>query len=69
VRRAQFAALPRAIERTGEEVTTLPIGLTDLGTTLEVQTPTERVPAVVVEKPFIDPKKETPKQAVGPAPG
>jgi hypothetical protein len=24
---------------------------------------------VVVEKPFIDPKKETPKQAVGPAPG
>jgi aminomethyltransferase len=47
----------------------LPIGLTELGTTLEVETPTERVPAVVVEKPFIDPKKETPKQAVGPAPG
>jgi glycine cleavage system aminomethyltransferase T len=47
----------------------LPIGLTDLGTTLKVETPTERVRAVVVEKPFIDPKKETPKQAVGPAPG
>jgi aminomethyltransferase len=47
----------------------LPIGLTELGTTLEVETPTERVRAVVVEKPFIDPKKETPKQAVGPAPG
>jgi glycine cleavage system aminomethyltransferase T len=47
----------------------LPIGLTDLGTTLEVETPTERVRAVVVEKPFIDPKKETPKQALGPAPG
>jgi hypothetical protein len=24
---------------------------------------------VVVEKPFIDPKKQTPKQAVRPAPG
>jgi aminomethyltransferase len=47
----------------------LPIGLTELGTTLEVEPPTERVRAVVVEKPFIDPKKETPKQALGPAPG
>ena len=47
----------------------LPIGLTELGITLEVETPTELVRAVVVEKPFIDPKKETPKQAVRPAAG
>jgi aminomethyltransferase len=47
----------------------LPIGLTELGTTLDVETTTERVRAVVVEKPFIDPNKETPKQAVGPTPG
>jgi aminomethyltransferase len=47
----------------------LPIGLTELGTTLDVETTTERVRAVVVEKPFIDPNKETPKQAVGPASG
>ena len=28
------------------------------GTELEVETPTEKTPAVVVQKPFIDPKKE-----------
>jgi glycine cleavage system aminomethyltransferase T len=33
-----------------------------LGTELEVERPDERVSAVVVEKPFVDPKKETPKQ-------
>ena len=34
----------------------------ELGTELEVETPRERTSAVIVEKPFIDPKKETPKQ-------
>ena len=34
----------------------------DLGTELEVEGPSGRTSAVVVEKPFIDPKKETPKQ-------
>jgi glycine cleavage system aminomethyltransferase T len=40
----------------------LPIELTELGTELEVETPTERTSAVVVPRPFIDPKKEIPKQ-------
>ncbi len=40
----------------------LPIALTELGTEVEVETPKERVSAVVVERPFIDPKKEIPKQ-------
>jgi glycine cleavage system aminomethyltransferase T len=39
----------------------VPIELTELGTELEVETPHARSRAVVVEKPFIDPKKETPK--------
>jgi aminomethyltransferase len=40
----------------------VPIELTELGTELEVETPRERTSAVVVQRPFIDPKKETPKQ-------
>jgi glycine cleavage system aminomethyltransferase T len=39
----------------------VPIELTELGTEFEVDTPHARTSAVVVEKPFIDPKKETPK--------
>jgi glycine cleavage system aminomethyltransferase T len=39
----------------------VPIELTELGTEMEVVTPRGRTWAVVVEKPFIDPKKETPK--------
>ncbi|HEX2235314.1 MAG TPA: glycine cleavage T C-terminal barrel domain-containing protein [Actinomycetota bacterium] len=39
----------------------VPIELTELGTELEVETPHARSRAVVVQKPFIDPKKETPK--------
>ncbi len=42
----------------------LPIELTQFGTALEVETHAGRVPAVVVRKPFIDPKKDTPKQEV-----
>jgi aminomethyltransferase len=42
----------------------LPIELTELGTELEVETPTERTSVVVVEKPFVDPKKEIPKQTL-----
>ena len=34
----------------------------DLGTDLEVETPVGKTSAVVVQKPFIDPKKEIPKQ-------
>jgi glycine cleavage system aminomethyltransferase T len=44
----------------------LPIELTELGTEIEVQTPQERTSAVVAPRPFIDPKKETPKRAVKP---
>jgi glycine cleavage system aminomethyltransferase T len=40
----------------------VPIELAELGTELEVETPAERTSAVVVERPFVDPKKETPKQ-------
>lgn len=40
----------------------LPVELTELDTELGVETPAERTPAVVVPKPFIDPKKDAPKQ-------
>jgi glycine cleavage system aminomethyltransferase T len=40
----------------------VPIELAELGTNLEVERPDGTTSAVVVEKPFIDPKKETPKQ-------
>lgn len=39
----------------------LPIDLTTLGTSLVVQTPTGPRAATVVEKPFVDPRKATPK--------
>jgi glycine cleavage system aminomethyltransferase T len=42
----------------------VPVELTELGTPLEVETPHGRASAKVVEKPFIDPGKETPKQEV-----
>jgi glycine cleavage system aminomethyltransferase T len=42
----------------------LPIELAEFGTELEVETPTGKQSAVVVRKPFIDPKKDTPKQEV-----
>jgi glycine cleavage system aminomethyltransferase T len=42
----------------------VPIEHSELGTELEVERPEETVSAVVVEMPFIDPKKETPKQQV-----
>ena len=40
----------------------VPTELSELGTELEVERPEGKVAATVVEKPFIDPKKETPKQ-------
>jgi glycine cleavage system aminomethyltransferase T len=40
----------------------VPIEHSELGTELEVERPEGVTSAVVVEKPFIDPKKETPKQ-------
>jgi glycine cleavage system aminomethyltransferase T len=40
----------------------VPIELAELGTELEVERPDGTTSAVVVEKPFIDPKKTTPKQ-------
>jgi aminomethyltransferase len=42
----------------------LPIELAEFGTELEVDAPGGRQSAVVVPKPFIDPKKDTPKQEV-----
>ncbi|MGH3321035.1 MAG: glycine cleavage T C-terminal barrel domain-containing protein [Streptosporangiaceae bacterium] len=47
----------------------LPVELTELGTEIDVDTPSGRVPAVVAEKPFLDPTKETPKQRLRPEPG
>jgi glycine cleavage system aminomethyltransferase T len=47
----------------------VPIELAELGTELEVERPDGTTSAVVVEKPFIDPKKETPKQELTPAAG
>jgi glycine cleavage system aminomethyltransferase T len=41
----------------------------ELGTELEVERPEGRVAAVIVQRPFIDPKKETPKQEVTAASG
>jgi glycine cleavage system aminomethyltransferase T len=40
----------------------LPIELAEFGTDVEVETPSGKTSAVVVQKPFIDPKKEIPKQ-------
>ena len=40
-----------------------------LGTEFEVERPEETVAAVVVEKPFVDPEKETPKQELTAAGG
>ncbi len=40
----------------------VPIEFANLGTEVEVETPSERTSAVVVHKPFIDPRKEIPKQ-------
>ena len=40
----------------------VPVEHAELGTTLEIDGPSGRTSAVVVEMPFIDPKKETPKQ-------
>jgi glycine cleavage system aminomethyltransferase T len=45
----------------------VPIEHADLGTELEVETPNEKTSAVVVQRPFIDPKKEVPKQDLTPA--
>jgi glycine cleavage system aminomethyltransferase T len=40
----------------------VPIELADLGTELEVEIAGDRREAIVVAMPFIDPKKEIPKQ-------
>jgi aminomethyltransferase len=42
----------------------VPIEHSELGTELVVETTTAKTSAVVVPKPFVDPKKETPKQDV-----
>jgi glycine cleavage system aminomethyltransferase T len=47
----------------------VPIEHSELGTELEVERPEGIVPATVVEKPFIDPKKETPKQELASSTG
>jgi aminomethyltransferase len=40
----------------------VPVELAELGTELEVEVAGDQRDAVVVEMPFIDPKKEIPKQ-------
>ncbi len=44
----------------------VPIEHTELGTELEIETPSERTSAAVVRRPFIDPEKELPKQDLAP---
>lgn len=41
----------------------VPVGLSEVGTALQIETSQGLVPASVVPKPFVDPTKETPKQA------
>ncbi|MGH3112776.1 MAG: aminomethyltransferase family protein, partial [Gaiellaceae bacterium] len=47
----------------------VPTEHSELGTELEVERPEGTVSATVVEKPFIDPKKETPKQELATSSG
>jgi aminomethyltransferase len=47
----------------------VPTESSQLGTEFEVERPEGKVSAVVVEKPFVDPKKETPKQELTAAAG
>jgi glycine cleavage system aminomethyltransferase T len=47
----------------------VPIEHSELGTELEVERTDGTVPATVVEKPFIDPEKETPKQELASSAG
>ena len=46
----------------------VPIELADLGTELDVEIAGDRRDAIVVEMPFIDPKKEIPKQRLATEP-
>lgn len=41
----------------------VPAPLSEVGTELEIETPSGLVPAVVAPKPFVDPTKNTPKQS------
>lgn len=41
----------------------VPVGLSEVGTSLQIETREGLVPASVVPKPFVDPTKETPKQS------
>src|SRR5215216_5790652 len=47
----------------------VPVEHGELGTELDVERPDGRTEAVVVEKPFVDPKKETPKQELASSKG
>jgi glycine cleavage system aminomethyltransferase T len=47
----------------------VPIEESELGTEFEVKRPEGTTSAIVVEKPFIDPKKETPKQELASSQG
>jgi glycine cleavage system aminomethyltransferase T len=47
----------------------VPTESSQLGTEFEIERPEGKVSAVVVEKPFVDPKKETPKQELTAAAG
>ena len=47
----------------------VPVEQSELGTELEVERPDGRTEAVIVEKPFVDPKKETPKQELASSKG
>ena len=40
----------------------VPTEHSEVGTELEIERPEDTVAAIVVEKPFVDPEKETPKQ-------
>ena len=59
--------LPRLEKNIGYAM--VPIQRSELGTELEVERPDGTVSATVVGMPFIDPKKETPKQELTSSPG
>jgi glycine cleavage system aminomethyltransferase T len=47
----------------------VPTEQSELGTELEIERPEGKTTAVIVQKPFIDPQKETPKQELTATPG
>jgi hypothetical protein len=61
---ASGSSSPRLEQNIGYAM--VPIEFAELGTELAVETPDERTSAIVVRKPFIDPRKEIPSSTSRP---